>query len=151
MSDHDVGGHSYVIGKLNVRQQAEIVTRLGFMTMALSREVTENHVDGARFIGSIVADDWKALQQTDRDMIMNTALSVVRTHRSGKLVFAFNPQTGLPQFEDMDIQMDQMFELVDLSLQENLGPFFGRLRADVRSLIEDSKTENQHDTNQLEC
>jgi hypothetical protein len=130
--EHTIGEHRYVIGRLNVRQQAEVATRLGFMTLALERDLAEDHVEGARFIGSIVTGDWGSLPQADRDTIMNTCFSVVRVYRGEpeRLHPAFNMQTGQPQFEDVGIDLGVMFELVDLVIQENLAPFFAKFRAD---------------------
>ena len=148
MSEHVVADHTYSIGRLNVRQQAEVATRLGFMVMALEREVEADHVDGARFIGTIINDDWKSLPQADRDTIMAVCLGVVRVERAGRMHPAFNAQTGEPQFEDMGIDLNVMLELLDLSIQENLGPFFEKLRGERKRRLDALQNMNGQDSSQ---
>ncbi len=129
MSDHEVAGRRYIVGRLNARQQFDITRRLGFMSLILEGDVTADHVDGARFIAGLAAGYLASVPQEDMDFILNTCLSVVTTVRdpsSSRAVQVMNRATGLMQFEDID--MPVMLELVDLVIQENLAPFFEKLR-----------------------
>ena len=129
MADHEFNGRTYLIGKLNARQQFDVSRRLGIMSMLLEQEVAEDHVEGARFIGGLAAGYLANVPQQDMDFILNTCLATVRTIRDpgGKPVPVMNLATGLMQFDDID--MPTMLELIDLVIQDNLSPFFEKLRA----------------------
>jgi hypothetical protein len=128
MAEHEISGRVYLTGKLNARQQFDVSRRLGIMSMLLEQPVADDHVEGARFIGGLAAGYLANVPQQDMDYILNTCLATVRTIRDpgGKAVPAMNLQTGLMQFDD--IEMTTMLELVDLVIQENLLPFFEKLR-----------------------
>ena len=128
MAEHTVAGRQYFTGKLNARAQFDITRRLGFMAMVLETEVSDNHVDGARFIAGMTGGWLANVPQADMDFVLNTCLAVVTTIREAgaKPTAVMNRATGLMQFDDID--MPVMLELVDLVIQENLAPFFESLR-----------------------
>ena len=128
MAEHIVGGRTYLVGKINARQQYDVMRRLGFMSMVLENPVSDDHVEGARFIAGM-ASGWLAnVPQADSDFVLSTCLAAVTTIREagGRPTPVMNRATGLMQFDDID--MPAMLELVDLVIQENLSPFFESLR-----------------------
>ena len=139
-AQYEVAGRTYVIGRLNVRQQFDLTVRLGVMNLYLERELTDTHVDGARLLAGAFSGDLATMPQADRDWIVGTCLSVVRTIRdpAARPVPVMNA-SGLPQFdsEDDPFEMTTMLELVDLVIQENLGPFYEKLRRERETQRED--------------
>ena len=120
-----VGEHTYIIGKLNARHQFDLVRRLGGNSWYFEMALTDEHQDGARWIGAILTGAMSYMSQADSDFVMDTSLSVVR-RKVGNGSTAILTAPGRLQFEDIDL--DAMLELSDRSLQVSLGPFFEKRR-----------------------
>lgn len=131
MAVHTVNGHEYVVGRLNARQQFDIVRRLGILNMLFEDPVEAEHRDGARWIGVLLTGQLANMPQHEIDFILNMSFSIIHRRTSeGKSVPAFNSNTGLPMFEDID--MNIMLELSGIALEENLGPFYKSLQVTQR-------------------
>ncbi len=122
-----VGDHDYVVGRLNLRQQFDIVRRLGIVNILFEDQIAEDHKDGARWIGAMLSGQLMAMPQFEVDYVLNTTLAVVRRMTSeGKPVPAFVGDNLLPAFDDINLQ--QMMELSAIVMEVNIGPFYAHLR-----------------------
>jgi|SRR5580704_11639576 hypothetical protein len=130
MSEHEIGGQTYVIGKLDALQQFDVMRRLGLMTMFLEDELEGEHVTGARFIAGLTAGYLAQIPQSDLDFVKFTCFSAVRVERGAGPPKAILNAAGKFQFDDLSIasELDSMLELLDLVLQESLSSFFERQR-----------------------
>lgn len=128
MSEIQVGQYTYIIGKLNARQQFDVARRLGVVNFILENPVQDKHDDGARWIAAMIMGQMSSIPQADMDFILNTCLSVVTTVRvhGQRPIAIMDARSGLMQFDDID--MTEMLEIVDNVIQENLANFFTKLR-----------------------
>ena len=136
-----VGGHEYIVGRLNARQQFDIVRRLGVLNMLFEDPVLAEHREGARWIGVLLTGQLAQMPQFEMDFILNMSLGIINRipHGGGKPVPAFNNQTGLPMFEDID--MTHMLELSAIAMEENLGPFYKSLQNTPRGTSDGEMTD----------
>lgn len=122
-----VGDHEYFVGRLNVRQQFDIVRRLGIVNILFEDELTPDHKEGARWIGALLSGQLMNMPQFEVDYILNLSLGIVtRKVEGGRPVPAFAGEGTVPAFDD--IELHQMMELSALALEVNLGPFYAHLR-----------------------
>lgn len=127
MSDIELNGHTYVVGRLNARQQFDVLRRLGGVSFWFEQELAEDASAAARFVAALATGAMASLSQVDSDFLLDTCLSVVK-RRSGQNLVPVQ-QGGRLMFEN-DIDMEGMLVLCDAVMQESLGPFFARRRAE---------------------
>jgi hypothetical protein len=130
MAELEAGGTQYRTGKLNGLLQWEIFCRLGPMIPALTAEFRDGitATPGARWVMGAVSGALGSLKQEDRDTILMTCLAVVERYDPTVQRWFRLAANGRLMYEDIDLLT--MLELMDLTLQENLAPFFARLRTD---------------------
>lgn len=147
----EVGGHRFLIGKLNARQQFDVLRRLGFVEHFLEMEAaSETELKpGARWIAAMLSNTMGSVPQVDMDYVLDTCLALVQVERGGSLKPAWNIAARAPQFEDMIPTFDVMLELVDAVIQESCAPFLEARRAASRATLTAASTES--DTNPSEC
>ena len=133
-----VGDHKYLIGKLNAREQYDVFRRLGPSASIFEQELDQVHAPGVRFAGGVYGDMLGRMPQSDSDWILNTCLNVVKriTGATPAPIFV----SGRLAYEDID--MGEMLELVDLVIEDNLRPFFERLRKVAESRIQANQTDS---------
>ena len=132
-----VGDHEYIIGKLNARQQFDVLRRLGGASWFFEQATSDDASTGARWIAAILTGSMATLPQADSDFILDSTLACVR--RRGGQNGAGTPiqVNGRMMFED--ITLDEMLELSDLVLQESLGPFFAKRREALRAASQETQ------------
>jgi hypothetical protein len=111
-------------------QQFDLLRRLG-STIPLFLEQRRGDVDplpGARLTFGFASGSFAEMDQKDFDFIINLCLSTVerRTAEVPNPIWARVWTNGNLMFQDTDLT--DLMELVDAVIQENLAPFFQKLR-----------------------
>lgn len=149
MSEENIDGHPYRIGRLNARKQWNVVRRLApvlaasapaLQVWASASPPPETGPDGQPAPGTAApAFDLEAafsafgplataigdLTDENSDYVINTCLSVVHTNRIGQTWAPVANSGGDLMFQD--IHLGTMVKLVLIVLRENLGDFLGAL------------------------
>jgi hypothetical protein len=139
LSEIEVDGVLYRIGKLNGLRQFDVVRRLGPMVPILAQQVREgaDKIEGARWIMGVAVGAAAEVKQADSDFVVQTCLGAVQ--RKDPATGAWVPLLMGGQVSE-DVDLSVILEVLDAVLQENLGRFFGRLRA-VSDVVMDPDSE----------
>ena len=138
MREETINGISYRIGRLNAKQQFNVLRRLGPVFAAakpaaqlwLSQADDEGAkpLDRAALVDNIfdavgpLASALGSLTDETSDYVIGTCLGVVTMNRQGSVWAPVANRSGQLMFDDMDLAT--MLRLVMLVLQENLSNFF---------------------------
>lgn len=128
MSEIEIDGVAYRIGRMNALRQFDVVRRLGPMVPIMAQQLREGaeKIDGARWIMGVAVGAAAEVKQADSDFVVQTCLGVVQ--RKDPVSGAWVPVLMGGQVSD-DIDLSVILEVLDAVLQENLSRFFGKLRA----------------------
>lgn len=132
MTEIEVGGQRYRIGRLDAIAQFHIARRLTPVQLALGISSSElaakgQEADEMAMLAAImgpIADVVSKMPEDDVNYILRTCLSVTLRDQGGDK-WAKVMVSGNMMFSD--IEMPHMLRLVIASIQENLGSFFGGL------------------------
>lgn len=130
MSDIEIGGQKYRIGRLNARKQFHVARRLAPVVpdvigslASMKRMVMGEKVDIAEFARLINGgvNGLARMSDADADYVLDECLSVVTMSQMGHWVKIWSPGAG-PMFDTLDLA--QMAQLVWAVVQTNLMNFF---------------------------
>lgn len=134
MSEPDIGGHTYSIGKLDAFLQFHVVRRLGPLVAdaALAvRAIKSDQAAGREALLRTVLADLSKLPEDDANYVLKTCLGVVTRKRAidngwDKIL----APTGALMFP-AEIDMSVMLQIVWHVLMDNLASFLNALPSDL--------------------
>jgi hypothetical protein len=131
MSEVEIAGNAYSVGKLDARRQLHVARRVMPIMGSLVGLLRGQGVGASLSIETALpamAEQLAAMPDADVDYVIDACLSVCQrqnqTHAGGVWSPVRAPN-GRLMFEDVDLGV--MLQLVGAVIQENLGGFFGGL------------------------
>lgn len=130
MSEIEIGGHTYQIGRLDVFKQFFVVRKLAPALPAFA-SVFNPREDGRDITGPLFAIGFGQLPDADAEFVLNTCLDAVsRRDGAGWAPVKMRGANGsaTPSLMYQDLTLRQVFELAKAVMVENLDGFFGEAR-----------------------
>lgn len=130
MSEFEIGGQNYRIGKLTPFQQFHVVRRLAPVLSGMAMVKEEGDVTFSQLLVPI-ANAIAKMSDEDCDFILFTCLGVVQRQQQTAWAGVYRTGTQVLMFDDIDLT--SMMQIAVKVIQENLGSFFS---AGVANLTE---------------
>jgi hypothetical protein len=120
MSDIEVNGNVYRIGRMDARKQFHVSRRLAPLLAGLGGAISGKKADAAATFQPI-AEALAQMSDEDTDYILDNCLAVV-SRQQGNQFAPVMARGGSMMFEDIDLPT--MMQLTIAVIRENLGGFF---------------------------